>query len=64
MRDVKELIEEVQRLNDKAGQMSQNHIDGDHMLYIELEIARQYLDHAMTALKKSFVRMDRKKRVA
>lgn len=64
MDDLKTLIEELNRINNKAAKMSPNYLDSNPMLCFEIEFSRAYIEDALNLLEKSIERQERKERIA
>jgi hypothetical protein len=64
MKDLKILIEELNKLNLKAAKMSSDNFDTDPQMYFEIEFARKHIEDALNSLEKSLERQERKARVA
>lgn len=66
MDDLKELIEELNRINKKAVYMncSNLNIKNDMPLYFEIEFARKHIEDCLNSLEQSFERQERKARIA
>lgn len=64
MNDIKELLEDLNRINTKAAKMADTNFDKNVPLYFEIEFARKHIEDSLNSLEKSFERQERKARVA
>lgn len=64
MDDMKELLEELNRINRKAAKMSSENFDKCAPIYFEIEFARKHIEESLNSLEKSLERHERMKRVA
>lgn len=64
MDDVKELIKDLKRINEKAAKMSQSYWDLDPMTCFDIEFSRSYMEDTISHLERGLARIVRKRKAA